>query len=143
LNESGIARLASETIRKRALDDVLGAPVRGKLFETQLVGLFANAKDRGEHVFKSRDRAPLEDPNGLPFNSVAQVGVKAVARRQIDARREAFLQDRLDVNQIERVESHGRVSFDEYVHVAGVASRVARGRPEEIERPHPARSDLG
>jgi hypothetical protein len=34
LSDSGTARLASETNQKRALDDVLDAPVHGKLFES-------------------------------------------------------------------------------------------------------------
>ena len=80
-----------------------------------------------------RSRAPSEDPDGLPFNSVAQAGIKAVARRQVDMSREAFLQYRLDVNQIESIESRGRVGFNENIHVAAVPGCVAQStRPRAL-----------
>ena len=68
--------------------------------------------------------------------------MKAIARRQVDRRLEAIFQYRLDVNQIERIEPGRRLGFNENIDVAADAGRVACGRPEEVERSNPMRSDL-
>jgi len=39
-------------------------------------------------------RAPSEDPDGFPFDSIAQTRMKAIARRKVDRSVEAVFQDR-------------------------------------------------
>ena len=53
--------------------------------------------------------------------------MQAVSRRQVDVGVKAFLQDRLDVDQVERVEPVRLLSFNEDVDVAVLMGRVAGG----------------
>lgn len=68
--------------------------------------------------------------------------MQAVARRKIDMSVQALLQDRLDVNQIKRVEPVRPLWLNEDIDVAVVAGHAASGRSEEVERTDSMRSDL-
>ena len=78
--------------QKRALDDVLRTPVRGELFESQPVSHFGYAGDRNEHVLEGDSGiARSKDPDGFLLDVIAQTGMKAFARRQVDTGRKALL----------------------------------------------------
>ena len=110
---------------KRALDDVLGAPVRGKPFESQLsVSSAMRAMATSMSSTAMRGSRAIRDLDGFPFDLIAQPRMKAIARRQVDRSLQAVLQDRLDVNQVKRIEPGRRLGFDEYIHVAAGAGCV-------------------
>ena len=68
--------------------------------------------------------------------------MQAIARRKVDMRFEALLQNRLNVDQVERIEPVRSLRLNKYVDVAVVARQAAGGRSEEVERADPMRSDL-
>ena len=68
--------------------------------------------------------------------------MQAVARRQVDASVEALLWDRLDIDQIKRVELVRPLRFDKDVDVAAGACEAAGGRSEQVEGADPMGSNL-
>ena len=125
LNDSGIARLASETItsaRSTMYWARQSAANRSKVScqSRRRCGRWRRACPRR----RCGDRGPSEDLDGFPFDLIAQPRMKAIARRQVDRSLQAVLQDRLDVNQVKRIEPGRRLGFDEYIHVAAGAGCV-------------------
>lgn len=86
--------------------------------------------------------APSKDLDSLSLDLFSQSRMQAIAGRKVDMSVQAFLQDRLNVDQIKRVESIRPLRLDEYVDIAVDAGQVASGRSEEVERADSMRSHL-
>jgi hypothetical protein len=68
--------------------------------------------------------------------------MKTVTRRKVHVSVEALLQNPLNVDQIERVESVHSLRLDKHVDIAVVARQAASGRSKEVERADSMRSNL-
>src|ERR1700677_3598110 len=102
-----------------------GVAIQGPQGAPRLLDCFASLamtiRGSPQLQFYSSQPGPSKDLDGFPLDLLSQSRMQAIARRQIDMRVEASLQDRLDVDQVERVELVRPLSFDEDIDVAIVA----------------------